>query len=306
MVRVLVAALLVALTGPAAADAESTKLFEEGRALAKDGNYEEACDKFAKSLQLDRAPGTLLNYGDCHEHLGHFAQAWRLYQEAARASIKEDNAERAKFARERAQALVDKTTTIVVKLATPDAPGLTVTIGRRTLTPAAEIREVVDPGDVTIEVSSPNGQPFKKSERAEPGSNIVVDVPPLAPLEPQDTAAPVTERRRTRVLAAYTLAGAGGVGLTLGITLGFVANGRYEGQFDNGNCQPGDPPMCNTDGKKAQDSAISLANLGTGFAVGGLVLVGAGVVVFLTAPKDTVVIPTATASSAGLAVVGRF
>ena len=306
MVRVLVAALIVALTATASADAESTKLFEEGRALAKEGKYEEACAKFDKSLQLDRAPGTLLNYGDCHEHLGHFAQAWRLFDEAARASEKENNAERAKFARDRAQALVGKTSTIVVKLATPDAPGLTVAIGGRTATPAAEIREVVDPGDVMIEVAAPNAESFKKSERAEPGLKIVVEVPALTLVAAPEPTPPVTKRRRTRVLAAYTLAGVGAVSLTLGITLGFVANGRYESQFDNGNCVQDEPPMCNNDGKKAQDNAISLAHLGTGFGVAGLLFVGAGAVVFLTAPKDTVVIPTATASSAGLAVVGRF
>lgn len=304
MVRVLVAALVVALTATASADAESTRLFEEGRALAKDGKYEEACAKFDKSLQLDRAPGTLLNYGDCHEHLGHFALAWRLFDEAARASEQENNAERAKFARDRAQALVPKTSTIVVKLATPDAPGLTVTIAGRTATPAAEIREVVDPGVVTIEIAAPNLTSFTKTERAEPGLRIVVDVPALAPV-PHDEPPPVTKRRRNRVLAAYTLAGIGGVGMIVGISIGFVANGRYEAQFD-GECVEGDPPMCSPAGKIAQDDAISLANVGTGFAVTGLVLIGAGAVVFLTAPKDTVVIPTASASSAGLAVVGRF
>jgi tetratricopeptide (TPR) repeat protein len=306
MVRVLVAALVVALTQAAFADAESTKLFEEGRALAKDGKYDEACAKFAKSLELDRAPGTLLNYGDCHEHLGHLAQAWRLFDEAARASEQENNAERAKFARDRAQALVPKTSTIVVKLATPDAPGLTVAIAGRTATPARELREIVDPGDVTIEVTAPNMQPFSKSEHAEPGLKIVVDVPALEPVvhDPRDNTS--SYRRRNRLIAAYTLAGLGGAGLATGIIVGVVAKGRYQDQFDNGMCVDGDPPTCTTAGKKSQDSAISLANLGTGMAVAGLVLVGAGAVVYLTAPKDTVVIPTASASSAGLAVVGRF
>ena len=94
--------------------------------------------------------------------------------------------------------------------------------------------------------------------------------------------------------------------MATGIIIGVVAKGRYQDQFDNGMCVEGDPPTCTTAGKKSQDSAISLANLGTGMAVAGLVLVGAGAVVYLTAPKDTVVIPTASASSAGLAVVGRF
>ncbi|HEU4616168.1 MAG TPA: hypothetical protein VFS15_28920, partial [Kofleriaceae bacterium] len=91
MVRLFVAALVCGLTATAAAqpgdgaapddaatdDAappkESTRLFEEGRALAKQGKYEQACATFSRSLELERAPGTLLNLADCHEHLGHLA-----------------------------------------------------------------------------------------------------------------------------------------------------------------------------------------------------------------------------------------
>ncbi|HUS27770.1 MAG TPA: tetratricopeptide repeat protein, partial [Kofleriaceae bacterium] len=67
MVRALAAFVGLALVGssPALAqNAEGARLFEEGRALAKDGKYVEACATFEKSLQLDPAPGTKLNYGD--------------------------------------------------------------------------------------------------------------------------------------------------------------------------------------------------------------------------------------------------
>src|SRR5262245_58569014 len=94
--------LVLALTATAAAQGggESAKLFEEGRALAKDGKWTEACDKFAKSLELDHASGTLVNFADCQEHLSHYAQAYRLFDEAALASDKEGNVERQKFARQ--------------------------------------------------------------------------------------------------------------------------------------------------------------------------------------------------------------
>jgi tetratricopeptide (TPR) repeat protein len=314
MVRRFVAAVVVVLgiglAATASAETQSAKLFEEGRALAKEGKYEEACAKFAKSLELDRASGTLVNYADCHEHLGHLAQAWRLFDEAVRVSEQDDNPERAKFARERAQALVPRTGTIVVKLATPDVSGLTVEIDERTITPAAEIREVVDAGDVAIEVAAPGMQTFAKRERAEAGLRIVVEVPALAPMRPQDeepAPASETRRRRTRVIAAYTLVGLGAASLGVGITLGFVGKSRYDQELENGMCSDGDPPTCtNAAAYQRQRDAITMANIGTGFAVAGLALVGAGAVVFLTAPRDVVVIPTATASSGGLAVVGRF
>ncbi|HEY5921776.1 MAG TPA: tetratricopeptide repeat protein [Kofleriaceae bacterium] len=315
MVRVLVAALVVGMVATAAADTQSTKLFEEGRALAKEQKWDEACAKFARSLELDRAPGTLLNYGDCHEHLNHLALAWRLFDEAGRAFDKVNDGERAKFARDRAQALVPKTSTIVVKLAAPDAPGLTVTIGGRTATPASEIREVVDVGEVTVEVSGPNLQPFTKRERAEAGLKIVVEVPKLQLMTVQDTPVvdgPKTQRRRTRVLAAYTLAGVGGVGVIAGLLIGMNADGKYDAEFESVNGMPprcmatDDAPICNDDGFTALNNAITQANIGTAVGVVGAVLIGGAAVVFLTAPKDVVVIPTATASSGGLAVVGRF
>ena len=309
MVRVLVAALVMGMLGTAAADTESARLFEEGRALAKDSKWDEACAKFAKSLELDRAPGTLLNYADCHEHLGHLAQAWRLYDEAAQASEKEGNADRAKFARERAQALVPKTSTIVVKLATPDEPGITVNVAGRKATLGGEIREIVDPGEVTIEVSAPNKQSFTKTERAEAGLRIVVDVPKLAD-GPHEDLGVRGERRKSRVYVAYTMAGGGVAALVAGVLVGINAKNKYNGQFETmpPNCTkvPGDSPMCNPEGYTVQSNAITQANIGTVLGVAGVLLIGGGAVVYLTAPRDTVVIPTATASSAGLAVVGRF
>jgi tetratricopeptide (TPR) repeat protein len=315
MVRGLVAALVIGWVAIAAAQGpseESTKLFEEGRALAKDGKYEEACAKFEKSLALDRAPGTLLNYGDCHEHLGHLGLAWRLYDEAARASDKENNADRAKYARERAQALVPKTSTVVVRIAQKDVATVSLTINGEAAQPAVEVREVVDPGDVTVEVNAPGFAGYKKTERGEAGLKLVFEVPPLAATgrggedgEGTAVTAP-TERRHSRVVAAYTLGGVGAASLVTGIVIGLTARSRYNAEFDNGNCMKGDPPMCIPIGRDNQNNAIALANIGTVFGIGGLALLAGGAVVFLTAPRDVVVIPTATAQAGGLAVVGRF
>src|SRR3954463_3074713 len=108
MVRAMAAFVgLVVATASAAAFAqnvgEAATLFEEGRALAKDGKYVEACDKFAKSLTFDPAPGTKANFADCHEHLGHNAQAYHLFVEVYEAD-KGANPERSKYAKGRADA----------------------------------------------------------------------------------------------------------------------------------------------------------------------------------------------------------
>lgn len=308
--RGLVAVLLVALASSVAwgqANAESTRLFEEGRTLAKDGKYEEACAKFDQSLELDRASGTLVNLADCHEHLGHLALAWRLFDEAARESEKSGNAERAKFARDRAQALVPKTGTIIVRLAQPNVSGLTVTIAGRNATPAAEVREIVDPGDVTIEVRAPNAPPFTKTERAEAGLKSVIDVPAFGESS-GGGGGRVTgryKRRRSRVLTAYALAGGGLLTLVGSTALAYSAKARHDEEFKNGNCNE-NTGECNDDGFANQNSAITQAHIATFVGVAGLGLIVGGAVVWVTAPRDLVVIPTATADAAGLAVVGRF
>jgi hypothetical protein len=310
MVRLLVAALVFGIVGTAAADSESAKLFEEGRALAKDQKWTEACATFDKSLELDRASGTLVNLADCQEHLGHLALAWRLFDEAARLSDKEGNVDRAKFSRDRGQALVPKTSTIVVKLAQPDLAGLNVMVAGQPATVAPEIREVVDPGDVTIEVNAPNHRTFTKQERAEAGLRIVVEVPKLEAVgDSSDGGGELGARRRSRVVAAYAMAGVGAASVITGILIGVSAKNKYNAEYEGSapNCTRVDgESRCNDIGKNNQLDAIARANIGTVFGVGGALLVAAGAVVYLTAPRDVAVIPTATASAGGLAVVGRF
>src|SRR5262249_43812511 len=142
-----------------------------------EGKYAEACEKFAKSLELVPASGTRANYADCQEHLGHLAIAWHLFDEVAVASEKEGKIELMKVARKRADALLLKVGTLIVKVAAPDTPGLTLAIQGRVTKPAAEVRDVVDPGAVTVEARVPDVEPVKKTARVEPGKTIVIEIP---------------------------------------------------------------------------------------------------------------------------------
>jgi tetratricopeptide (TPR) repeat protein len=294
-------------------------LFEEGRTLAKEGKYVEACATFQKSLELDPAPGTKLNYGDCHEHLGHLAQAYRLFLEVAEAD-KSNNPDRAKFAKGRADALVAKLGTLVVKIPDPSAV-TSVSIGGRIVPTASQISEKVDPGDVIVEVKLQSGGPFRQTAAAKAGATVTVDVPAGGstvevggggvigggpdPVGPSDAS----QRRKTRLIYAYAAAGVGLASMVTGGVMGLVARGNYREQITNMNCTDESPPHCNQMGFDAQNSAVTLANVGTVFFVGGVALVGVGAVLFLTAPKadgDLVVAPTASGESAGLVLVGQF
>jgi hypothetical protein len=313
-VRTLALVMVVALGATARAqtpDPEGARLFEEGRALAKAGKYEQACAKFKASLALDPAIGTQLNYADCHEKLGQNAEAWRIFDAAADAE-KITNPMRAKFARERADALLPKVGVVVINVATPGAAKLAITVGGRSIKAESVVREIVDPGTVTIRASAASGSPFDATESVSAGNSVTVTIPAfpdVASTVTSEPSAPGTssERRRSRVYIAYGVGAAGAVSLASGIILGLAARSDYQAQFDNGQCEKvGSNPVCGSEGFSAQTSARQLANVGTVFGVGGLALIAAGAVVFVTAPRDLVVTPTVTAQSAGMAVVGNF
>jgi hypothetical protein len=65
---------------PAAAE----MLFRQGRSLVRAQDYRDACPKFAESLRLEHAPGTLLNLADCEEHVGRTATAWAHFKELSK------------------------------------------------------------------------------------------------------------------------------------------------------------------------------------------------------------------------------
>ena len=78
----LAALVLGVLSGaPAAARAQTSSaaaaeaLFDDGRALMKQGDHARACPKLAESQRLDPAPGTLLALGVCWEAAGRIARA---------------------------------------------------------------------------------------------------------------------------------------------------------------------------------------------------------------------------------------
>jgi hypothetical protein len=63
--------------------------------------------------------------------------------------------------------------------------------------------------------------------------------------------------------------------------------------------------------KKLVDDAHSKANVATGLVIGGVAMVGAGVVLYLTAPRNTEqatarIVPVAHPGGAGLAFTGTF
>jgi hypothetical protein len=300
--------VLVALATPAFAEPteEADRLFEEGRALAKDQHWPEACDRFERSFQIDPSIGTTLNLADCHEHLGHLRKAWELF-EAAAAKAAQAGDKREGFAHERSGTVGKSLATVVVRLPRPMPANVVVMIGGRGVVAAAEIHERVDPGDVEVIASIPEKPRFAKTVAANKGAVVEVDVPPTfgAPVVVPEVG---TRRARSRVRLAFGLT-IGGAGSAVAATLlTLKAKSDYNTAADGPNCMHVTGGIrCNDTGDKAITSAQRLADIGTGFAIGAAALVGAAAIVYFTAPREPLVVaPVASEHSLGLAVRRSF
>lgn len=289
---------------------EAERIFREARALAKDGKIAEACDKFSKSFEIDHALGTELNLADCQEKLGHLRLAWRLFLAAAEESERSDDTKRTQFARDRANALAAKLTEIVVTVATPTIPGLTITIAGHALEPAPVIRDRTEPGRIEIVAKAPDRAPFTTTIDGAAGQSLAVTVPALGPAGPTPPPT-VLRRRRSRVHLAWGLGAAGGASAITATILAFKGRSDYNAVAEGSECvhpalDPGDI-ICTDAGDAKIADAQRLADIGTAFAVGAGVFALGAVAAYFTAPYDrVVVVPTASGEFRGLALRGSF
>lgn len=207
LVAIAAVAALAAITAPAVANPAAEQMFLDGRQLLKDGHLDEACDRFAKSQEIEPRVGTLLNLGDCRERQGKFATAWEVFL-AAKTLATQQNDGRAAEAGKRAEALAPRRAfmTLVVP-AERRVPGLAITRNDVTVPPAEWGTEIpIDPGSYTIVAKAPGYQPVStKLEVAREGKASAT----IAALEPVATSvAPigqVSQRDATTAVVAATM-----------------------------------------------------------------------------------------------------
>jgi len=90
-------------------------LFEEGRTLLEKNDVSGACERFARSQQLDPAGGTLLNLALCHEREGRLATAWIELHDALEIAMRDARADRESLAREHIDALGPRLPRVVIR-----------------------------------------------------------------------------------------------------------------------------------------------------------------------------------------------
>jgi len=321
------AAAAPAAAQPADAKAAAEQLFAEGRDLAKKGNHAAACPKFEASLRLDPALGTRLNLADCYERTGKLASAWGLYREAVDAARRANDPVRRDFAARRAAAVEPRLPRLIIRVpAGAEVSGLVVT---RDGAPVDRVlfdtAVYVDPGSHGVAATAPGHESFETEVTATEGDVSTVDIPPLPP-SPSDApgAEPVTgtdglgsapahaapSGGSSRATWGLVSGGAGAVSLAAGLGFGWSAKKTWDRAFDSGACKR-ETLECSPHGQELTDSARLRANVANALVGAGVVLVGVGAVLYLTAPDDhpaerMALVPVAGPDEIGFAVTGGF
>ncbi len=276
-------------------------LFRQAREDAARGDYEHACPRFAESLRLTPAAGTMLNLADCEEHRGRLADALEQFQHALEALPPND--ERVAFARERIARLLPRVPHVRLHAR---AVGASVDLDGVPLGQAAlDVALPVNPGARTIVVHAAGRLDRAYSVVLVEGGTLDVAVEPgsaAPPASPTPAPAANGDARSSRTLA-WTALGIGGVGLATSAVTGVLA--LHSASTVRDHCpdhvctNPADIDAASTGKTYATVSTIGLAV--------GAIGVGLACYLFLSDRRPSAVLsPMAGPTVAGLSLSSTF
>ncbi|HSN27864.1 MAG TPA: hypothetical protein VLT45_16355 [Kofleriaceae bacterium] len=295
--------VLGALARVAQADDTADSLFEEGVKLREAGKNADACVKFRESYEKNKnAVGTILNVALCNEEEGKIASAHKLYAEAAARAKEQKLEDHEKAAEEHKDKLAGDVPRLSIAF-TDVAPDTKLAVGDELVDTNSASDIEVDPGDIKVVVSAPNRVPYVTHVSVGKGEHKLIAIPKLG--------LPVEDTGRATLGKVITISG-GGV-LLVAIGVGYLAHKKYDDQFSSGHCTMKDAatPLCDQTGYRETGSAKTLGWVGTGIGAAGLVAVGVGVTLWLTAPhheaaRGVSFAPTLAPGEGGVVAFGRF
>ena len=297
---------------------QASELFKEGRELYKAGKFPEACEKFARSQDLDPQIGTLFNLAQCDEKIGKLASALAAYREVV---AKDTNAKRKAAAAELQSHLEPRVPKLVVQIVKPP-PSLVVTLDGPTGAKPVDANQPteIDLGEYTViaradgfrELSTKVKIDTEGETKTVPVSLALVhgetEVTTVRHSEAPvpETPAPGHAHRKTY---AYAALGIGGAAAVTGVIFGIVARGKWnDAQAVCGGTTC--PTQAQVDKAQALvDDARTSGNLSTVLVIGGAALVATGVYLWVTTPSDehaVRVTATSNGQTSGLVLSGRF
>jgi tetratricopeptide (TPR) repeat protein len=291
--------------------AAAESLFQEGKRLMDQGDYEQACPKFQASLKAEPSVGAMLNLARCHELVGKTASAWAEYEDAAGMAARAGQPEREEGARDHAARLLPLLSKLTINVSEP-AEGQEVKRGSVVVAAGSYGAAIaVDPGNYTIEASAPGRATFSTSVSVGPNADSqTVDVPALEEGAGDSSApAPSSGGLSGIAIGGIVVAVVGVLALGAGIGTGVVALNK-EKKLEEDGCGT----TLTADCSKDLDKTETIANTSTAMFVVGGVFTAAGLAMVLFAPPaddagdgDTVAVtPLLGPEVAGMSVQVRF
>ncbi len=307
---------------PSKADLEKAKkLFFEGVEFENQEKWEDALNRFEGVATVRMTPAVRFHIALCKEKLGRLIEALHDF-ELAEADAKAEKVETVmKEAPQHAAAIKPKIPKLTIKVP-DDVEGLAVTLDGNPIDPKGGEETLVDPGTHKIEATAEKRKPFSQEVTLGEGQSktITVKVPPLGgaakPDEPKpDEPTPTPTAPSSGPPVAALVVGGIGVLALLGAGGFYLARSSVKSDLD-GVCGD-DGQSCPAEKEDAISSGSTYTTLTNVFAVVGVIGVGVGVVLFVTAPKaeskaappptSLRLSPTAPgANLAGFSLIGRF
>jgi hypothetical protein len=303
----IVLAVMLGLAGRAAAQPAAAELaFRKARALMKDGKTAEACDAFAQSQRLDPQLGTQYNLGLCLAKLGKTASAWIALREVAQRDTNRVRRAQAAAKADALEPMLVKVSLVVRAL----VPGLAVTSNGDDITRLVGVEFPVDPGSYQIVARAAGYSDYTTTVVAEgAGTAIAISIPELTripepvklpeapaapaaqpaplPRAPEPVVAPAAPSHGRRRTIGIVVGGTGVAALAAGAVAGVLARDQWNAaKATCGAAVRCDSAADYTSAQRAVDSARLRGNLATGLVAAGTIAVGAGVALWLTAPRE--------------------
>ena len=291
--------------------AAAEALFDEGKQLLSQGQFESACRRFEQSQEIDPGVGTLLYLGDCYERSGRLASAWAIYREASSAAAAAGQGERTRIADERARRLAPSLSKLVLLVPQDNRiPGFELLLDNRVLSPALfGVPFPVDAGQHEVTARAPGRSSWSNVIEIKPNADYRnLQIPSLgttgAVPTPYDTpaqsskaapvAAPVAGSAAADLslgsaaappgapgpdrTASYLVGGAGLVAIGIGVAFGLRASDKDD--ESKAGCPSGCISRAAADLNQQARTAATIANVS--YAVGALAL-ATGAYLFFTA-----------------------
>lgn len=293
-----IAALLLALgTGSALAQpsaqatAKAEAMYKDAVALMDKGDYAAACPKLEEIIRLvPEGIGAKVTLAECYEESGRLASAWAAFGVAEEAAARAGQGDRQRKARARRDALEPRLAKLTINVSdrARSLGGLSISRDGAPVDQASWGAAVpVDKGRHTVVATAGSYRFEKEVDIAEDGASVSVAIEGAAGAPASSGPGDAATGKESggfgaQRAAGIAVAGAGVVGVGVGVFFGLRAISKKNESNEGGHCRADN--RCSAVGVALRDEGLTAATISTVLFIAGGALSAGGAALFLTAP----------------------